>query len=72
MIVVARLDRDRWQMDRVEEKIRFLTTDPATRQMKAVKNEAIVVMDGQAMNPSVRTLFGAEEVARQLQDKGLR
>ena len=59
-------------MDRVEEKIRFLTTDPATRQMKAVKNEAIVVMDGQAMNPSVRTLFGAEEVARQLQDKGLR
>lgn len=72
VIVVARLDRDRWQMDRVEEKIRFLTTDPATRQMKAVKNEAIVVMDGQAMNPSVRTLFGAEEVARQLRDKGLR
>lgn len=72
VIVVARLDRDRWQMDKVEEKIRFLTTDPATRQMKAVRNQAIVVMDGQAMNPSVRTLFGAEEVARQLQDKGLR
>ncbi|MDO5056300.1 MAG: ABC transporter substrate-binding protein [Lautropia sp.] len=72
VIVVARLDRDRWQMDKVEEKIRFLTTDPATRQMKAVRNQAIVVMDGQAMNPSVRTLFGAEEVARQLRDKGLR
>ena len=34
--------------------------------MPAVKNKALVIMDGQAMNPSVRTVYGAEQVAEQL------
>lgn len=71
VIVVASLDRNRWELDKPEAKIRFLTTDPAVSQMPAVRNKAIVVMDGQAMNPTVRTLYGAEQVAGQLKTLGL-
>ncbi len=71
VIVVASLDRNRWELDKPEAKIAFLNSDPAVSQMPAVKNKAIVVMDGQAMNPTIRTIFGAEEVAKQLKDLGL-
>ncbi|PAU76607.1 ABC transporter substrate-binding protein [Halomonas salipaludis] len=72
VIVVARVDRNRWDLDNSDAKIEFLNSDPATREMKAVKNGAIVVMDGHAMDPTVRTIFGAEEVAEQLKVLGLR
>lgn len=71
VIVVASLDRNRWDLDKPEAKIAFLTSDPATSQMPAVKNNAIVVMDGQAMNPTIRTIYGAEQVAEQLKARGL-
>jgi len=61
-----------WDLDKSEAKISFLTTDPATSQMPAVKNKAVVVMDGQAMNPTVRTIYGAEQVAQQLKTLGLK
>ena len=69
VIVVATLDRNRWELDKPEAKIKYLTTDSATREMPAVKNGAIVVMDGSAMNPSVRTIYGAEQVAQSLAKK---
>lgn len=72
VIVVARVDRNRWDLDNSDAKIEFLNSDPATREMRAVKNGAIVVMDGHAMDPTVRTIFGAEEVAEQLKALGLR
>jgi iron complex transport system substrate-binding protein len=71
VIVVANLDRNRWELDKPEAKIKFLTTDPAVSQIAAVKNKAIVVMDGQAMNPTIRTIYGAEQVAEQLKALGL-
>ncbi|MBB4569278.1 ABC transporter substrate-binding protein [Rhizobium leucaenae] len=71
VIVVSNLDRNRWELDKSEAKIKFLTTDPAVSQISAVKNKAIVVMDGQAMNPTVRTVYGAEQVADQLKALGL-
>ncbi|MFJ6328024.1 MULTISPECIES: ABC transporter substrate-binding protein [unclassified Rhizobium] len=71
VIVVANLDRNRWELDKPEAKIRFLTTDPAVSQLPAVKNKAIVVMDGQAMNPTIRTIYGAEQIAEQLKALGL-
>jgi iron complex transport system substrate-binding protein len=70
VIVVASLDRNRWELDKPEAKIKFLTTDPAVNQLAAVRNKAIVVMDGQAMNPTVRTIYGAEQVAQQLKALG--
>ncbi len=55
VIVVSSLDRNRWALDKAEEKIKFLKSDPAVSQLEAVKKGHIVVMDGQAMNrPSAR------------------
>jgi iron complex transport system substrate-binding protein len=71
VIVVANLDRNRWELDKPDAKIKFLTTDPAVSQITAVKNKAMVVMDGQAMNPTIRTIYGAEQVASQLKALGL-
>ncbi|EGT5759766.1 ABC transporter substrate-binding protein, partial [Cronobacter dublinensis subsp. dublinensis] len=71
VIVVSSLDRNRWALDNAEEKIKFLKSDPAVSQLDAVKKGHIVVMDGQAMNPTIRTLYGAEQVAAQLEKLGL-
>ncbi|MGU3576908.1 ABC transporter substrate-binding protein [Brucellaceae bacterium C25G] len=71
VIVIANLDRNRWELDKPEAKIQFLTTDPVVSQMPAVQNKAIVVMDGQAMNPTIRTIYGAEQVADQLKALGI-
>lgn len=72
VIVAAQVDRNRWDLDTAENKIDFLTSDPTVSQMDAVRNGRIVVMSGAAMNPSIRTLYGAEQVAEQLQALDLR
>lgn len=71
VIVVSSTDRNRWALDNAEEKIKFLKSDPAVSQMEAVKKGHIVVMDGRAMNPTIRTLYGAEQVGEQLRKLGL-
>jgi iron complex transport system substrate-binding protein len=71
VIVVSSLDRNRWALDNAEEKIKFLKSDPAISQLDAVKKGHIVVMDGQAMNPTIRTIYGAEQVGEQLRKLGL-
>lgn len=71
VIVVSSLDRNRWALDNAEEKIKFLKNDPAVSQLDAVKKGHIVVMDGQAMNPTIRTIYGAEQVGEQLRKLGL-
>jgi len=71
VIVVSSLDRNRWALDKAEEKIKFLKSDPAVSQLDAVKKGHIVVMDGQAMNPTIRTIYGAEQIAEQLRKMGL-
>ncbi|WP_374700970.1 ABC transporter substrate-binding protein [Aureimonas sp. AU40] len=68
VIVVADLDRNRWELDKPAAKIEFLKTDPAVSQLDAVKNGRIVVMDGQAMNPTIRTIRGAEQIEKQLEE----
>ncbi len=66
VIVAAQVDRNRWDLDRADNKIEFLQSDPTVSQMDALRNGRIVVMSGAAMNPSIRTLYGAEQVAEQL------
>ncbi|WP_126975333.1 ABC transporter substrate-binding protein [Frigidibacter oleivorans] len=66
VIVAAQVDRRRWGLDEAQTKIEFLTTDPAVSQMEAVKAGRIAVISGAAMNPSVQTLYGAEQLAEQL------
>jgi len=66
VFVAAQVDRNRWDLDTADNKIEFLQSDPTVSQMEAVRNGRIVVMSGAAMNPSIRTLYGAEQVAEQL------
>ncbi|WP_417818784.1 ABC transporter substrate-binding protein [Tritonibacter scottomollicae] len=66
VFVAAQVDRNRWDLDTAGNKIDFLTSAAAVSQMDAVRNGRIVVMNGAAMNPSIRTLYGAEQVADQL------
>ncbi|WP_319498707.1 ABC transporter substrate-binding protein [uncultured Cohaesibacter sp.] len=67
VFVVAELDRNRWELDKAAAKIKYLTTDPTVSKMPAVAAGRIVTMNGAAMNPSIRTIYGAEEIARQLE-----
>ncbi|WP_244273925.1 ABC transporter substrate-binding protein [Stappia indica] len=71
VIVAASLDRNRWDLDRAENKIAFLKGDPTVSQMEAVQKGHIVTMNGAAMNPTIRTIYGAEEIAAQLEALGL-
>ncbi|NIZ09537.1 ABC transporter substrate-binding protein [Pseudooceanicola sp. HF7] len=66
VFVAAQVDRNRWDLDTADNKIAFLESDPTVSQMEAVREGRIVVMSGAAMNPSIRTLYGAEQVAEQL------
>lgn len=66
VLVAAQVDRNRWDLDKAETKIAYLTSDPTVSQMEAVKAGRIAVMSGAAMNPSIRTLYGAEELAAQI------
>lgn len=67
VFVASQVDRNRWDLDTADNKIDFLKSDPTVSQMEAVRNGRIVVMSGAAMNPSIRTLYGAEQVAEQLE-----
>jgi iron complex transport system substrate-binding protein len=66
VIVAAQVDRARWGLDDAQAKIAFLKSDPAVSQMEAVKAGRIAVISGAALNPSVDTLYGAEQLAKQL------
>ncbi|GHG25820.1 hypothetical protein [Streptomyces zaomyceticus] len=48
------------------KKIEFLESDPVTRNMTAVKEKRYVLLGGQAMNPTLRTVEGVEKVAAAL------
>ncbi|MCG8967552.1 MULTISPECIES: ABC transporter substrate-binding protein [Streptomyces] len=71
VIVIGDLTRKQQTAETAEEKIRFLETDPATRNLTAVKKKRYVLLSGQAMNPSIRTIEGIEKVAAGLRDFGL-
>lgn len=66
VFVAAQVDRNRWDLDTAENKIEFLTSDETVSQMDAIKNGRIAVMAGASMNPSIRTIYGAEQVAEQI------
>ncbi|KFC71276.1 ABC transporter (Iron.B12.siderophore.hemin), periplasmic substrate-binding component [Devosia sp. LC5] len=71
VLVIASLDRNRWELDNAETKRAFVTTDPVVSQLQAVREGRIAVMNGAAMNPTIRTIYGAEELAGQLEAFGL-
>ena len=65
------MDRRRFPADNIDVKLKFLHTDPVVSKMEAVRKNRIVVMDAQAMNPTIRTVDGIETLADALEKAGL-
>lgn len=63
VLVVGDLTRKSETAESAREKIEFLESNPATKNMDAVRNKRYVRLSGQAMNPSIRTVEGVEKVA---------
>lgn len=71
IIVAGKMERRRYPADNISVKQKFLNEDPVTSLMPAVKQNHIVVMDAQAMNPTIRTIEGIEVLADQIVQLGL-
>jgi iron complex transport system substrate-binding protein len=70
VIVLGDLTRKSQTAETAAAKIEFLETNPATRNLTAVRKKRYVLLSGQAMNPSIRTVEGIEKVAEGLRDLG--
>jgi len=71
VIALGDLRRAQESGDLLEDKIRFLETNPVTKQLTAVREKRYVVLNGADMNPSIRTVDGTEKLAAALVDLGL-
>ncbi|MEU5716324.1 ABC transporter substrate-binding protein [Streptomyces sp. NPDC020403] len=71
VLVIGDLTRRAQSAESAEQKIRFLESNPATKNMDAVRHKRYVLLSGQAMNPTVRTVEGVERVAAGLRSFGL-
>lgn len=72
VIVIARMDRRRFEADDVEKKLAFLKSDPVASQMDAVRNDRIVILDAHSMDPSIRNVTALETLAAALPSFGLK
>lgn len=71
VIVLGDLTRRSETAESGKAKMEFLESHPVTKNLPAVKNKRYVQMSGQAMNPSIRTVAGAEKLAGKLREFGL-
>ncbi|TFH87960.1 ABC transporter substrate-binding protein [Billgrantia azerbaijanica] len=71
VIVIAKMDRRRFEADDYEKKLAFLRSDPVASQMDAVQNDRIVVLDAHSMDPSIRNIAALEKLAEALPAFGL-
>jgi iron complex transport system substrate-binding protein len=71
VLVIGDLTRKSQTAESAQKKIEFLESDPVTRNMTAVKKKRYVLLSGQAMNPTIRTVEGVEQVASALREFGL-
>lgn len=68
VIVIARMERRRYPADDFQIKLDYLKSDPVTREMKAVKEGRIVVVDAHAVHAGIRIPTGIETLAAALED----
>ncbi|OUZ09704.1 ABC transporter substrate-binding protein [Aeromicrobium sp. PE09-221] len=71
VIVIGDLTRKSQTAETAEAKIDFLKSHPVTSEMTAVKEDRFIELTGAAMNPSIRTVDGVEQVAAGLRELGL-
>ena len=70
-IVAAEMNRRRFPADDIAVKRGFLSSDPVTSQMEAVKNGRILTLEAHAMDPSIRAIYGLESLSDALAGLGL-
>jgi len=68
VIVLARMQRRLYPADDVEKKLAFLRNDPVTRELKAVRNGRLIVVDANTLNPSMGVVDAIEQIAKGLAD----
>ncbi|MGW6908548.1 ABC transporter substrate-binding protein [Streptomyces sp. NPDC054940] len=71
VLVIGDLSRKQQTAETAARKIEFLESDPVTKNMTAVREKRYVLLSGQAMNPTIRTVEGVEKVAAALRQYGL-
>jgi len=72
VIVLASMQRRRYDADDVQAKLEFLRNDPVTRHLKAVRNNRLIVVDAQNLNPSMNVVDGIEQVSAGLRASAAR
>jgi iron complex transport system substrate-binding protein len=71
VLVIGDLTRRSQTAESAAKKIAFLESNAATKNMDAVRHKRFVLLSGQAMNPTIRTVEGVEQVAAGLRTFGL-
>ncbi|WP_375000740.1 ABC transporter substrate-binding protein [Aeromicrobium sp. CTD01-1L150] len=71
VIVLGDLTRKSQTAETAEAKIDFLESNPATREMTAVRQKRYIALAGAELNPSIRIVDAVEKVADGLRDLGL-
>lgn len=67
IIVIADMTRHRYPMDSAAEKQKFLKQNPLLKNLKAVKNNHILTIDAQSMNPTIRVPDAMKKISIYLQ-----
>lgn len=70
VLVLADLSRRTIDGDALDAKIEFLESNPVTSRLSAVQQRRYIVVNGADLNPSIRTVDGAEKVADGLRRLG--
>lgn len=70
VLVLADLSRRTIEGDSLATKIQFLESNPVTARLTAVREKRYIVVNGADLNPSIRTVDGAEKVAQRLRELG--
>ncbi|MFG2646566.1 ABC transporter substrate-binding protein [Streptomyces sp. NPDC048436] len=70
VLVIGDLTRKSQTAESAKKKIEFLESNPVTKNLTAVKKKRYVLLSGQAMNPTIRTVDGVEQVADALREFG--
>jgi iron complex transport system substrate-binding protein len=71
VIVLADMDRRFNPGDDPAARIAFLKSDPVVSHLDAVKQDRYFLMRAEAMNPSIRTIGGIEQLAAHIVEYGL-
>ncbi|MFJ8826000.1 ABC transporter substrate-binding protein [Streptomyces sp. NPDC102467] len=71
VLVIGDLTRRSQSAESAAQKIKFLESDPVTKKMTAVREKRYVLLNGQDLNPTIRTVDGVEKVATALRSFGL-